>query len=520
MSDQVRSVALGAKAPGPMSTEPETPSESFASLFETEQKQNPKRGRARTYNVGESVQGVVFRIGKDAVFVELDGKAEGYIEDVELKDADGQLTVKMGDTVRAVVVERSSDGGVIRLGKSAPKGQGAEGLMRAKESGLPVEGVVSGVNKGGLEVTVDGMRAFCPSRAVDTRFVSDLETYVGQRLKFIVTAVKEGGREVTLSRRAVLEQEQQEARAKIQDKLVVGAVLRGRVSSTREFGAFVDLGGVEGLLPASELSHDRALRPDDVVKVGDEIDVQVLKIEPDPKRPDQQKLTLSLKALAGDPWETAATKLPEGSIHEGRVMRLAAFGAFVQLAPGLDGLLHVSEMSGEMGPDGAPVMPKVGDAISVRVLKVDSAQRRIGLAPSDAPAKPGRPARGATASSITQGAIVTGKISRIEPFGVFVQIDGAQARGLLPAQELQRLKAGDLHKTWPIGTDVRAKVVSVDGSGKIRLSINAAKDDEERATFDDYRAKEYERSGGAMGALGQKLKQAGLLGAQGKSKKK
>ena len=497
-------------------------SDSFAAMFESEEKTRPKRGTGRGYNVGQPVEGVVVRIGRDAVFIELDGKSEGYLEDTELKDADGKLTVAVGDVVRAVVVSRSADDGVIRLGKSSPKGQGAEGLMRAKESGLAVEGVVSGVNKGGLEVVVDGQRAFCPARAVDVRFVSDLNEYVGQKLRFVVTSVKEGGREVTLSRRAVLEQEASEARAKIQDKLVAGAVLKGRVVSTREFGAFVDLGGVEGLLPASELSHDRQLRPDDVVKIGDEIDVQILRIEPDDKRQGQQKITLSLKALAGDPWDSVVTKLPDGSVHEGRVVRLAPFGAFVQLAPGLDGLLHVSELSGEATKEGGPPLPKVGDTISVRVLKVDREQHRIALAPSDAPLRApgaggGRPARGPSGGGLAQGAIVTGKVSRIEPFGVFIQIDGHNARGLLPASELQKLKGGDLHKSFPIGTELRSKVVAVDAAGKIRLSITAMKDDEERASFEDYRAKEHDRAGGAMGALGQKLAKAGLLN---KGKKK
>ena len=291
--------------------------------------------------------------------------------------------------------------------------------------------------------------------------------------------------------------------------------MRGRVTSTREFGAFVDLGGVEGLLPASELSHDRSLRPDDMVKIGDEIDVQILRIEPDEKRSGQQKITLSLKALAGDPWDSVTTTVEAGSVRQGRVMRLAAFGAFIQLAPGLDGLLHVSELSGELAEGGAPTLPKVGDSISVRVLKVDPAQKRIALALAEAGAAPRAKQ---AAPTVQQGSIVSGKVSGVERFGVFLQLDGVHARGLIPAQELTKTRGEDLHKHFTVGMPLRAKVVSIDGAGKIRLSIQAMKDDEERATFDDYRAKEFERSGGPMGALGQKLAKAGLLGSKAKKK--
>jgi small subunit ribosomal protein S1 len=489
------------------------PSESFAALFESEAKNKPSKRAGRRYSVGESVEGVVVRIGRDAVFLDLDGKREGYVDLIELRQADGSVGIEVGETLRAVVVDGGGEDGAIRLGKTAPKGRGAEGLISAQQSGLAVEGTVTGVNKGGLEVTVDGVRAFCPARAVDTRFVTDLATYVGQKLSFVVTQVAEGGRQVVLSRRALLEREQSEAREKLASKLQPGAVLRGRVISTRDFGAFVDLGGVEALLPGSEISHDRSVKPADLLKIGEEIDVSILEVKPDEKRPGSQRITLSLKALAGDPWESTAATLKEGSVVDGRVVRHTQFGAFVALAPGLDGLLHVSELSGEA--DQAK-LPDVGATIGVRILKVDRAQRRIALAPA---ASEGRAVRTAKAmATIAAGMSVTGKVSAVERFGVFVQLAGG-ARGLLPAAELLRGKVGgDLNKLWPIGTDVTAKVVSVDGGNKIRLSIQALKDDEERASFEDFRQREQERSVGSMGALGQKLAQAGILAAGRKKK--
>jgi small subunit ribosomal protein S1 len=480
-----------------MSSSEQTGSESFAALFEAESKSKPRRAAGRGYAPGEPVQGTVVRIGKDAIFLDLDGKREGYIELPEVRDeTTGELTVAVGDVVRATVIKAGDGDGAVRLGKSMPKGRGAEGLAAAKDAQLPVEGTVTGVNKGGLEVTVDNVRCFCPARSVDTKFVQDLNVWIGQKLQFLVAQVS--GKDVVLSRRAFLEREAEEARARLGDKLAAGTVIEGVVTSTRDFGAFVDLGGVEALLPASELSHDRSLKPADVVKVGETVRVQILEIGKDEKR-GGQRITLSLKALAGDPWETTATGLQEGSIREGRVMRVQPFGAFVQLAPGLDGLLHVSELSGE---EGQAKLPAVGDVVSVRVLKVDVAQRRIALGPSDRAPRAQR-----VASKVVQGAIVKGKVSGVEKFGVFVQLDGGVGRGLLPAQELEK-RGGDFTKQFPIGTEVQAKIVAVDGAGKIRLSISAAKADEERATFEDYRARENERSKGSLGSFGAKLQQA------------
>lgn len=464
--------------------------ESFAALFESEAKNKPRRAAGRGYSAGESVEGTVVRVGRDAVFLDLDGKREGFIEIIEVRDESGQVTVAVGDTLRATVVSAAGDGAV-RLARTAPRGRGSEGLAAAKDAGLPVEGVVSGVNKGGLEVTVDGVRCFCPARAVDTRFVQDLSTWIGQKLRFMVTQVS--GRDVVLSRRALLEREAEEHRAKLGQQLSTGAVLEGRVTSTRDFGAFVDLGGVEALLPASELSHDRSLKPADVVKVGETVRVQILEVSD-----DRKKITLSLKALSGDPWETTAKELVEGSVREGRVMRVQPFGAFVQLAPGLDGLLHVSELSGE---DGQTTLPAVGDNVSVRIIKVDLEQRRIALGPGD------RQPRAVRTSSLVVGSVVKGKVSGVERFGLFVQIEGAGLRGLIPAQELDK-RGGDFAKQFPVGTELQAKIVAIDSAGKVRLSMSQAKADEERATFEDYRAREHERGKGQVGSLGAKLQQA------------
>ena len=472
------------------------PKESFAALFEAEAK--TKKGRARGYSPGQSVEGTVVRVGREAVFVTLDGKHEGWLDLFELKERPN-----VGDTLRAIVVSHDGDAAV-KLGTVAPRGRGAEGLMQAMDSGLPVEGVVSGVNKGGLEVTVDGVRAFCPAKQVDVRF-AELAQFVGQRLSFVVTQVKDGGREVVLSRRVILEREADALRAKLEGKLTVGATLPGRVVSVRDFGAFVDLGGVEALLPSSELSHDRSVRAQDVVKIDDAVDVQILRIEDDPKKPGHKKITLSLKALIQDPWDAFAVEV--GDLRDGKVMRHAAFGAFVQLAPGVDGLLHASEV-GEAG------LPAVGQMVRVKILELDPTKKRLSLGLEGSVPKAER------VSKLSVGDTVTGRVSAVERFGVFVQL-GDRQRGLIPVGEIDK-RGGDPHKQYPTGTEVRAKIVGIDGA-KIRLSLTALEADEERARFEDFRAQptpaapakkavQKPAAPAGMGLLGQKLAAAGLLG--------
>ncbi|MBL8720553.1 MAG: S1 RNA-binding domain-containing protein [Myxococcales bacterium] len=487
------------------------PADSFAALFEAEAKSKPTRTRG--YSPGQSVQGTVVRVGKDAVFVTLDGKREGYLDLFELKERPA-----VGDVLRAVVIAAEGDSAV-KLGTVAPKGRGAEGLVQAMEGGLPVEGLVSGMNKGGLEVTVDGVRAFCPAKQVDVRF-AELAQFIGQKLSFLVTQVKEGGREVVLSRRALLEREAEGLRAQLEGKLVPGTTLPGRVVSLRDFGAFVDLGGVEALLPASELSHDRGVKPEDVVKIGDAVDVQVLRVEDDPKRPGHKKITLSLKALSQSPWENVT--IPVGEIREGKVVRHAAFGAFVQLAPGLDGLLHASEVGDKL--------PAVGEVLRVKVLEVDPDRHRISLGLEGSVTKAERTA---AIARLSVGDVVNGKVSNVERFGVFLDL-GHRQRGLLPASEIDK-RGGDAHKQFPIGTEVKAKIVAIDGAGKVRLSLTALEADEERNRFDDFRAQAGAQGVGAtpaataakksgqgqkgqkpsapagLGSLGQKLAAAGLL---------
>src|SRR5207237_3385758 len=247
--------------------------------------------------------------------------------------------VHAGEATAAYVLSLG-DGAVV-LTRSVPKGAGREALQQALESKVPVDGTVTAHNKGGLEVDLGGLRAFCPASQVDVRFHDDLSEYVGQKMKFRVMEIRGGN--AILSRRALLEEERAQAAQELRKKLEVGAVLEGTVSSVRDFGAFVDLGGLEGLVHVSELSHARVAHAQDVVQPGQHVKVQVLRIEKDEK--GHEKVALSLRALEQDPWDAARAQLKEGARLQGKVARLQPFGAFVELFPGVDGLVHVSALS-------------------------------------------------------------------------------------------------------------------------------------------------------------------------------
>jgi small subunit ribosomal protein S1 len=456
--------------------------DSFAALFE----QQAPVPRTRTPRVGDRLEARVVQVGRDAVFVELDGKRQAYIDAVELRAPDGTLAIQVGDMLAAHVVEVDAKSGQVRLGRSMGKPGSIAAIEQAKEAQVAIEGKVTGVNKGGLEVEVGGTRAFCPMKQVDKKFVEDPKEYIGQTLRFLVTEIRDGGKSVVLSRRAILEREASESASRTMRDLAVGAVVRGTVTGVREFGAFVDLGGVEGMIPASEVSHDRSRTVGDALKAGDVVDVLVREIKEGVpgKQGPTTKITLSLKALAADPWQEL--DLAEGRVVVGTIVRVVEFGAFVRLAAGVEGLLHASELAGKK--ENALRALGVGESMNVVVKSIDKATKKIGLVP--APEGVGVGGSGKEVS-LAIGSIVKGKVDRIETYGIFVQVDGTRGRtgrGLVPSSELGVPRGTDLRKSFPEGTPVVAKVLET-GEGRLRLSLTAAKDDEERAQFEEIRGK-------------------------------
>ena len=496
--------------------------QSFAEMYEAHAKQEGG-GARRMPRVGERVTGTIFQLGADTAFLTLGGRTEAMIDLRELKDDEGILRFGVGDSVEAHVVESGAKG--VILSRTLSKGSASLAMLaEARASGMPVEGLVLAVNKGGFEVAVGDARAFVPLSQMDLRFVEKPDQYIGERLRFRVTEVRD--RNVVLSRRALLEEEQKALAAETRKSLAEGKVLQGRVTGVRDFGVFVDLGGVEGLVPLSELSHARVAHPSEVVSVGDLVEVEVLRIEPpNPHSPDKAKhkerITLSIRARQEDPWKAFAAGLKEGDRLQGKVVRLQPFGAFVELRPGVDGLIHVSAMSERRIAHPRDVL-KVGDTVEVAVEKVDAAEKRIGLrlvvngepvgstvgAPAQAAeATPAReaPRREAPARP-RAGQVVEGTVDRIEAYGVFVAFPGG--RGLVPASETGTERGTDLKRHFQLGQALKAQILEVDGGGKIRLSLTAAERAAERAEMEAWQRSQRPSGGGGkgFGTLGDLLK--------------
>ena len=329
--------------------------------------------RSKRPKVGDMVTGKIISLGKDTVFVDLGSKAEGSLEKSQVTDSEGKLLVKVGDTIEARVV--SDAGGAITLRVKLGRGPEARAdLMQAAELGIPVDGLVTEVVKGGVSVDVAGVRGFCPASQVDARFVEDLATYVGHRLQFRITRYEP--RNLVLSRRALVEEAKEKLATETRKKLEPGAVLRGKVVGFKPFGAFVDLGGVEGMLHVSELGFTRVERPEDVLRLGQEVDVAVLKVEPGEKG---DRISLSLKALASDPWRDTTAKLAEGQRVKGTITRLQPFGAFVEIAPAVEGLVHISELGAGRRINHPKEVVSVGQEVEAVVLAIDHERRRLSL---------------------------------------------------------------------------------------------------------------------------------------------
>lgn len=351
--------------------------EDFASLFAaSEAKAKPSRRRIA---VGDSVRGRVIAVGANGAFVEIGGKGEAMIDVNEFRDpASGALQIAVDDEIEATVVDDGQSTGTVVLKRTVGRGGHVPGeLEQALAHGIAVEGVVTAEVKGGYEVQFGTAKAFCPGSQIDRRR-TDGASYVGQRLRFRVTKIEVGGRNIVVSRRLLLDEEAAEQAAKTWEAIQVGAVLPGRVTSVRDFGAFVDLGGVEGLLHISELGHTRVDHPSEVLKPDQELEVKVLKIE-QAAEGGRARIGLSLRALEPDPWTSVTERFLVGTSLTGTVRRLENFGAFVEIAPGIDGLVHVSKMALDRRVSHPRQIVSVGDKVQVTVTAVDTQQRRIGL---------------------------------------------------------------------------------------------------------------------------------------------
>ena len=469
---------------------------SFAELLEAS-----SEAPGRKVRPGDTVSGRVAKISKDTVFVDLGGKSEGIADIQEFLDKDGDLTVKQGDRVEMRVAS-TRDG--IRLTKGI-RVQGADALeilREAQQNFIPVEGRVSGVVKGGFEIDLSGIHAFCPLSQIELRFCERPEEHIGTRYSFRIMEIKERGKNVIVSRRVLLEEEQEKKSIETLERLKPDLECEGKVTKLTDFGAFVDIGGVEGMVHISEISHVRINRPSEILKPGQLVKVKVMRIDSD--KEGRPKVSLSMKALEPDSWEKGLG-FEEGEIIRGKVSRLTDFGAFVEVAPGVDGLVHISEISYERISHPSRFLHE-GDRVDVLVMGIDRETRRISLSIKEAIIKQRMIEEESDKVHLEVGRILKGIVEDSKPYGLFIRLPqfGPKVRGLLPVEELKDSEKGDVKKKFPRGREIQVEIISIDEKGRIRLSQRVM---EEREDREDYkRFLEKEDKSGKLGTLGDLFK--------------
>jgi small subunit ribosomal protein S1 len=344
--------------------------EDFAAMFEASEK-------ARRFERGQTVEGIVVAFGEEVAFVSIGGKSEAQIDVAELKDANGAFDVAVGDRIHAKIV--STSGGIVLSRKGVRNAATQRELEDAFSAGIAVEGKVEKAVKGGYEVRLARERAFCPLSQIDIARTADPTVHEGKTYSFRIIEYKDGGQTLVVSRRKQLEEEQRASAEAVRQTIVSGAVLNGRVASVLEYGAFVDLGaGIQGLLHVSDMSWSRVPSAHAAVAVGDQITVKVLRVDE-----ATGKISLGTKQLLDDPWSTAAARFEIGQVRTGRVTRIAEFGAFVELEPGIEGLAHASTFAPTGSPRGWTKAVPPGTTATFEIVSIDVAQKRIGLAPVD-----------------------------------------------------------------------------------------------------------------------------------------
>jgi small subunit ribosomal protein S1 len=423
----------------------------------------------------------------------------------------------VGNVLRARIASVSESGHIAVANRIILRAESRAALAKAREEHRRVWGTVYGFNRGGFDVLVEGIRAFCPVSGMSLEPIDDPREVLGRRLEFSVQAAKAGHQGVVVSRRSLLERDLRRKARELRRQLEVGKRVKGKVTGVRDFGFFVDLGGIEGLVHMSEVSWDRQVRPADAVKVGDEVEVMVLRLGgPDGRGEGRDgrdhkrdgRIGLSLKACQADPWETKIAGLEEGSVRKGRITRTTEFGAFIELVPGVEGLLHISELGRDLKHANERV--REGEEIYVVVERVDVRAKRISLSKlSDADRKlleQGGEVAGGTGSqkALRVGTHIKVKVDKVEPQGLFVQVEGVigrRGRGFIPNAEMGTERGTDHRKKFPPGTELDVKVIGNDRDGGLRLSRKGFHNDEERRAVHDYRREAATKGFGTFGDL-------------------
>lgn len=449
VSDPSVSSSVATSAP------PET-EENFAEMFAAQS------APGAHLSPGQRVQVTVVAVTSDTVFVSTGSKVDGIVERSEMEEG-GAPTPEIGDTLDLYVVTVSPQ--EVRLSKMMRGAGGLAALEEAKDAHLPVEGKVQAIVKGGFAVEVMKRRAFCPLGQMDIRPVEDPESFIGKTLPFLITKLEKGGRNIVLSRRVMLEAEQAENRDALLKTVAIGAVLEGKVVRLAPFGVFVELAtGVEGLVHLSELAWGRVAQADEVVSVGDPIRVKILEIASADKGP---RISLSVRQVTEDPWKTAGDRLAAGLIVSGKVVRNAPFGSFVEVLPGIDGLIHVSELSYEKRVNKPEEVLTVGETVNVKIKEIDLDKKRLSLSLREARSDPWE----GVPEDFPIDSEVSGTVEKKAQFGVFITLRPG-VTGLLPQSAISSAKSrGSIDKAG-IGETVQVFVREIDAANrKITLSL-------------------------------------------------
>ncbi|MFH1143329.1 MAG: S1 RNA-binding domain-containing protein [Candidatus Eisenbacteria bacterium] len=437
-------------------------------------------GDASDFKLGQRVWGPILRLTEDHAVVSLSeqGVVEGTLDLIHLRDEFGNLGVAEGDEVQAFIV-RLAPAIILAPSLYPPATEVLRKMREAMDRQEPVRGRVTAVNRGGLEVQIDGRRAFCPFSQIEIGRCENAEIYLNRLLDFQVTEIDEEKKRVILSRRPLLEKERREKLGDLHTQIKAGVEFDGVVRRVQPFGAFVDIGGVEGLVHVSEISHDRVENPEEVLRPGEKVRVRVLDVSQG--KDGKERIKLSIRATMIDPWTKANELFHQGDIVTGKVMRVTEFGAFVKLNPGIEGLLHVSQYkpriprgaeaeATEAAPQAdAPVeqVPEAGQELTVRITRIELDRKRISLALRDEERGSERADHGAVI-----GESVEGVVRSVKRFGVFVDLPslGPWVSGLLPASETGLGREVNLARKFRLGEKLQVEIIEIDERGRIRLS--------------------------------------------------
>ncbi|HTW66139.1 MAG TPA: 30S ribosomal protein S1 [Bryobacteraceae bacterium] len=423
----------------------------------------------------ETLEGTVLSISPETVFVDIGRKMDGILPVEVFRDASGALTVQPGDKLRVSVTGRDPEGAYTLSMIKVERPKDWSALERAFAEKHAIAGTVTEVVKGGLRVDV-GMRAFMPASRSGAKDQAEIEKLVGQEIQCRIIKLDTASEDVVVDRRVVLEEEEAQVRARKFAELQEGAIVRGTVRSLTDFGAFVDLGGVDGLLHVADMAWHRVAKPSDVVSQGDSIEVKILKINPETRR-----ISLGLKQLAPDPWTVAAEHFHTGDRVQGKVSRLADFGAFIELMPGVDGLIHVSEMSWAKKVRKPSDLLKAGEMVEAIVLGVNAAERRISLGLKQALGDPWEDAL----KKYPVGSVAEGPVTSLTNFGCFIDLGGG-IDGMIHISDITAEKRlNHPREALSTGQVVRAVVLEVDRERRrIKLGIKQL----QPTTADEYMA--------------------------------